>query len=466
MLFQSLNPATEEVVAEFQEATAEEVEAALAGAVTAFESWRRTSFQQRGDLLRAAAKQLRGDKQRLAGLITLEMGKPIIQAEAEIEKCAGGCEYYATHAESFLADLAKESSATESYVVFDPIGTVFAIMPWNFPFWQVFRFAAPALMAGNTMIVKHAASTPQCALAIDEVFRKAGLPDSVYTNLFVNHDRAAEIIEDERIRAVTLTGSERAGTSVASTAGRVVKKSVLELGGSDPFIVLPDADLEASVSTAVTARYQNAGQSCIAAKRFIVADEVYDAFVPRFVEAIEKLNLDDPAERSTNIGPLARGDLLDGLEKQVHRSLDLGATVLTGGYRPDRKGYYYAPTVLTDVKPGMPAFDEEVFGPVAAVIRAGSTGEAISLANQSRFGLGSSVWTRDIANARRLAREIEAGMVFINGLVASEPALPFGGVKHSGHGRELSEFGIREFVNVKTVWIGPRRDDSAPPPSE
>jgi succinate-semialdehyde dehydrogenase/glutarate-semialdehyde dehydrogenase len=338
-------------------------------------------------------------------------------------------------------------------------------MPWNYPLWQVLRFLAPALFAGNTSILKHASNIPQCALAIETVCRDAGLPDGVFKTLLLSSGRVGKVIEDDRISAVTLTGSDIAGSRVAEVSGRAIKKNVLELGGSDPFIVLADADLDQAIATAVNARYQNTGQSCIAAKRFIVVDDVADAFVDGFTKTVQALSVDDPMRKETKVGPLARGDLRDELEDQVKRSVAQGATLVAGGHRLERRGYFYAPTVLDHVKPGIAAFDEETFGPVAAVIRARDTDDAIALANRSQFGLGSALWTRDIEKGKRLAHDIEAGAVFINGMVASDPRLPFGGVKRSGYGRELGIFGIREFVNIKTVWIGPRKEETAPAPA-
>jgi acyl-CoA reductase-like NAD-dependent aldehyde dehydrogenase len=405
--------------------------------------------------MREAANYLRANTARFAALMTGEMGKPIRQSEAEVEKCAWCCDFYAEHAESFLSEIETPSSATKSYVAFDPLGPVLAVMPWNFPFWQVFRFAAPALMAGNTGVLKHASNVPACGIAIEEVFREAGFPGGVFQSLLVSSGRVAGIIEDDRIRAVTLTGSDIAGSRVAEVSGRVLKKTVLELGGSDPFIVLADADLGAAVSTAVNARYQNAGQSCIAAKRFIVEQAVVGEFTERFVEAVGQLRVGDPAVRETEIGPVARDDLRDDLENQVHRSVAMGAVVLAGGHRIEGQGYFYAPTVVSEVTPEMAVFAEETFGPVAAIVRARDAAEAVELANQSQFGLGAALWTSDVEVGRRLARDIEAGSVFINGMVASDPRLPFGGVKRSGYGRELGAYGIREFMNTKTVWIGP-----------
>jgi succinate-semialdehyde dehydrogenase/glutarate-semialdehyde dehydrogenase len=459
MPIESINPTTEEVMERFDEASPGEIEAALSAAETGFRDWRRTGFSQRADLMRAAAAYLRRDKEALARLITLEMGKPIGQSAAEVEKCAWACDYYAEHAAAFLASMPRESSASESYIAFEPLGPVLAVMPWNFPFWQVFRFAAPALMAGNIGILKHSSNVPRCALAIEQVFREAGFPEGAFKTLLAGSSAVEGIIADERIRAVTLTGSDVAGSKVAEAAGRALKKTVLELGGSDPFVLLADADVDAAVRVGVTARNQNAGQSCIAAKRFIVAQSLADEFEAKFTAAVSRLRLGDPLERETEVGPLARRDLRDDLSEQVRLSVRAGARVTAGGHAPERRGYFYLPTVLTGVTPGMPAFDDETFGPVAAVIRARDDSEAIALANNSKYGLGASLWTRDVERAKALAREIEAGSVFVNGMVASDPRLPFGGVKRSGYGRELSEFGIREFVNVQTVWIGPPREE-------
>jgi succinate-semialdehyde dehydrogenase/glutarate-semialdehyde dehydrogenase len=467
MAIESINPTTEEVEAVFDEHTPEEVDKALSEASMAFDRWRKTSFEERSRFMRRAADVMRANRPRYAGLMTAEMGKPIRQSEAEVEKCAWACEFYAEKAASFLADMDTPSTATRSYVAFDPLGPVLAVMPWNFPFWQVFRFAAPALMAGNTGVLKHAANVPRCALAIEEVFKEAGFPDGVFQTLLISSGRVAEVIEDERIRAVTLTGSDIAGAKVAEASGRVLKKNVLELGGSDPFIVLADADLEAAAATAVNARYQNAGQSCIAAKRFIIEDSAAEEFTGRFVQAAEQLRVADPAQPATEVGPLAREDLRQSLEDQVQRSRAQGAEVISGGHRLERSGYFYAPTVVGSVSPDMPVFAEETFGPVAAMVRAPDAETAIALANQSRYGLGAALWTRDLDAGRRWAREIESGSVFINGMVASDPRLPFGGVKRSGYGRELGEFGIREFVNIKTIWIGPAKEEAAKrPPAE
>ncbi|HXG42759.1 MAG TPA: NAD-dependent succinate-semialdehyde dehydrogenase [Dehalococcoidia bacterium] len=463
MAFVSLNPATEEVLATFQEHGPQEVEAALERAWRAYQDWRRLSLERRGELLRAAARRLRQEKDRYARLITLEMGKPIAEAEAEVLKCAWNCEYFADNAVRFLAPEAIATNASKSYVQFLPLGPVLAIMPWNFPFWQVFRAAAPALMAGNTVLLKHASNVPQCALAIEEVFREAGFPEGVFQTLLLPAARVEDVIADDRVRAVTLTGSDATGAKVAAAAGRHLKKTVLELGGSDPFIVLADADLEEAARVGARARNQNNGQSCIAAKRFIVEEAVADRFAQLLVEAIKALKVGDPLDPSTNIGPLARADLRDELDRQVRRSLDMGARLLLGGHRLDGRGFFYAPTVLADVTPEMPAFREETFGPVAALVRARDAAEAIRLANMSPYGLGAALWTGDVQRGQALAADIEAGNVFVNGMVASDPRLPFGGVKRSGYGRELSAFGIREFVNVQTVWAGPARGPQLPP---
>jgi succinate-semialdehyde dehydrogenase/glutarate-semialdehyde dehydrogenase len=455
LTIQSINPATEEVIADYDEHTPAQIEATLADTSKAYHWWRETTFEQRAARLRAAAATLRANKERYAALMTAEMGKPIVESEAEVEKCAWNCDYYAEHGRSFLASEDIATNARHSYVQFDPLGVILAVMPWNFPFWQVFRFAAPALMAGNTALLKHASNVPGCALAIEELFRESGFPEGTFRALLVPGAVAEGLISDPRIQAVTLTGSEMAGQHVASAAGRALKKSVLELGGSDPFIVLADADVQAAASTAAKARNINSGQSCIAAKRFIVVEEVADEFEARFSASVAALRVGDPMDRGTQVGPLARGDLRDALHRQVERSVALGARIATGGKPREGRGYFYEPTVLTQVTAGMPVFAEETFGPAAAVMRARNAEEAIGMANQSEYGLASSLWTSDIERGQQLARRIEAGAVFLNGMVASDPRLPFGGVKRSGYGRELSSFGIREFVNVKTVWIGP-----------
>lgn len=451
----SINPATEEVLGSFRIHSGEQIEGALQQAQKAFLIWSMLQYSTRAGLMKKAAEYLRSNKSRYAGFMTAEMGKPIVESEAEVEKCAWNCDYYAENAERFLGDEPRISNASESYVQYTPLGVILAIMPWNFPFWQVFRFAAPALMAGNTAILKHASNVPQCALAIEEVFREAGFPKGTFQSLLVPSSGVSRLIEHPVIAAVTLTGSESAGSQVASCAGRAIKKTVMELGGSDPFIVLADANLETAVKTAVRARYQNAGQSCIAAKRFIVVESAFRKFQDRFVEAVQALKIGNPMDRSTQIGPLARPEFVQDLERQIQVSVREGAVLLVGGNRCAGKGYFFEPTVLTEVRPDMPAGCEEVFGPVSAIMRAANPEEAIRLANNTPYGLGSSLWTSNMETAKRLARRIEAGQVFINGMVASDPRLPFGGVKRSGYGRELSELGIREFVNTQTVWIGP-----------
>jgi len=451
----SINPATEEELARFEEASSEDVERAVAAARAAFREWSQTSFDHRAGLLTRAAAILRGQKGKFAGLITAEMGKPIVEAEAEIEKCAWNCDHFAEQAEPYLRDEPVGSSASLSYVRFQPLGVVLAIMPWNFPFWQVFRFAAPALMAGNTAILKHASNVPQSALAIEKVFHDTGFPAGVFRTLLIGGEAAGALISDPRIAAVTLTGSDVTGSKIAGLAGQALKKTVLELGGSDPFIVLEDADLDAAAATGCRARNQNSGQSCIAAKRFIVVESVAEAFEKRFAAAVGGLRMGNPAERDTQVGPLARRDLVDSLDRQVRESVQAGARAVVGGRRREGHGYYYEPTVLTVVTSRMPAFREETFGPSAAVIRVRDAQEAVAVANDSPYGLGASLWTRDTARGRRLAERIESGSVFINGMVASDPRLPFGGIKRSGYGRELSHYGIREFTNIQTVWVGP-----------
>ena len=453
MSIQSINPTTGKPLETFQETTQPELERILSGAQAAFREWRALPFATRAQALQKAAELLRARKSDYARIMALEMGKPIVQGEAEVDKCAWVCEYYAEHAERFLTPQPRDTDASESYVRFDPLGPVLAVMPWNFPFWQVFRFAAPALMAGNVAVLKHASNVPRCAVSIQEVLRDAGVPRGVFATVLVGSAAVAGLIADPRIAAVTLTGSDRAGSQVAERAGRELKKAVLELGGSDPFIVLADADVAAAARTAADARLVNSGQSCIAAKRFIVVDAVAEQFLARFVDELRGRTVGDPLARETQVGPQARVDLRDALHQQVRESIKRGARCLLGGERPPGEGAFYPPTVLVGVDKGMPAFDEETFGPVAAVSRAKDESDAIRLANDSSFGLGASLWTRDRARARHLAAEIEAGAIFVNGLVKSDPRLPFGGIKRSGYGRELSEYGIREFVNVKSVWM-------------
>jgi acyl-CoA reductase-like NAD-dependent aldehyde dehydrogenase len=451
----SVNPATEEVIATFDAFAPDEVEMALAEAHDAFLEWRTRPIAERAIPMRALAALLRERAERYARLATLEMGKPIAEAKAEIEKCAFGCEHFAETAARYLADEETRANARRSVVAFQPLGVVLAVMPWNFPFWQVVRFAAPAFMAGNAGLLKHASNVPQCALALEEAFRDAGFPQGLLRTVLVAGAAIEPIIGDDRIRAVTLTGSSDTGSRIAALAGRALKKTVLELGGSDPYIVLADADLELAAVTAVRARNQNNGQSCIAAKRFIVVESIAGDFERRFAKGVEDLVVGDPMDPRTQLGPLARRDLLDTLERQVDASVQAGARVLTGGERLSGKGYFFRPTVLANVTPEMPAFREETFGPVAAVVRVRDADEALRVANDSAYGLGASLWTKDAAWGERLARRVESGSVFVNGMVASDPRLPFGGVKRSGYGRELSAFGAREFTNVQTIWIGP-----------
>jgi succinate-semialdehyde dehydrogenase/glutarate-semialdehyde dehydrogenase len=458
---ETLDPATGKPLAAYDEHTRGQIDAALARAVQTFRGWRSRPLEERAALLRAAAAQLRSRKAELAALATHEMGKTLVEAEAEVEKSATGCDYYADFGAEHLADQAARSNAAESYVAFRPLGVLLAIMPWNFPYWQVFRAAAPALMAGNTIVLKHAANVTGCALEIERVFAAAGFPAGAFTTLVVSGKDMEAIVADPRIAAVTLTGSEAAGSSVAATAGKHLKKTVLELGGSDAYVVLADADVEAAAKMAVKARFQNNGQSCIAAKRFIVEDAAYDAFVAAFVRHTEALRPGNPLERETTLGPVARDDLREALETQVADTLAAGATLLTGGERLEREGYFYAATIVGDVTPGMRMFDEETFGPAAAVTRARDAEHALELANASEYGLGGNLWTRDVARGKALAARLESGAVFINGMTASDPRLPFGGVKKSGYGRELSAFGIHEFVNIQTVWIGPAQDPAS-----
>lgn len=456
-MFESVNPTSGLVTSRFATHTPAEVDAKLTSAVTAQRRWARTSLEGRVALLTAVAAQLRKKKEHYAHLITQEMGKPIVEAEGEIEKCAWTCDFYASKAADYLADEVVPSSATLSKVVIDPLGVVLAVMPWNYPFWQFIRFAAPALAAGNGAVLKHANNVPACAIAIEEAFREAGSPEGLVVNLLVSSSEVKGLIDDPRIAAVTLTGSTAVGKIVASQAGNVLKKQVLELGGSDPFIVLADADIEAAAKTAVYARFGNTGQSCISAKRFIVVESVADEFVAAFAAHVRLLKIGDPTQRDTQIGPMARENLRAELHDQTLRSIAAGAKLVTGGNLIEGAGFYYAPTILDRVTNDMAAGAEETFGPVAAIMRVKDTAEAIQLANATEFGLGAALWTRDLETAGLLAREIEAGAVFINGLVASEAPLPFGGLKQSGYGRELSVYGIREFTNVKTVWIGPKR---------
>ncbi|MGC9947327.1 MAG: NAD-dependent succinate-semialdehyde dehydrogenase [Bryobacteraceae bacterium] len=452
MAIASINPATGETLQVFAPLSAESLDRKLAHAFAAFQTYRRTSFAARAEWLSNAARILEEGKREYGRIMTVEMGKTLKSAVAEAEKCALACRYYAENGERHLADEPIATNASRSFVRYQPIGPVLAVMPWNFPFWQVFRFAAPALMAGNVGLLKHSSNVPQCALAIEDIFRRAGFPDGAFQTLLIGAAQTASVLADDRVAAATLTGSEPAGRSVAAQCGDRIKKTVLELGGSDPFIVMPSADLDEAISTAVKARTINNGQSCIAAKRFIVADAVYDEFERRFVETMQALQVGDPMAPTTDVGPLATSAIRDELHAQVERAVASGARLLLGGRTIDGSGYFYAPTVLAGVPRPSDVFHEELFGPVAMLFRVHDAGEAIEWANDSPFGLGSSVWTRVAAEQARFIDEIQAGAVFVNGMVASDPRLPFGGVKRSGYGRELGVFGIREFVNVKTVW--------------
>jgi succinate-semialdehyde dehydrogenase/glutarate-semialdehyde dehydrogenase len=453
MTIATVNPTTGKTIRTFEPLSVAQVSECLDRAATAYRAHRYITFADRAQRMQKAAAILDAECRELGQLMTLEMGKPIGAGIAEAQKCATACRYYAENAERFLADKPVQMDSGKSWVAFQPIGVVLAIMPWNFPFWQVFRFAAPALMAGNTGVLKHASNVPQCALAIEDVLRRAGFADGVFQTLLIGSDVVEGLIGDNRIAAVTLTGSEAAGRSVAGAAGRNLKKSVMELGGSDPFIVMPSADLEQAVSTAVTARMINNGQSCIAAKRFIIHEKIYDDFLKRFVAGVSALRIGDPMDEKTQIGPLATGAIRDGLDKQVKASIAAGARVLTGGKKLEGDGYFYAPTVLTDIPADAAAAREELFGPVASVFKAKDLADATRIANGTSFGLGASAWTRDAAEQDRFVAEIESGLLFINGMVVSDPRLPFGGVKNSGFGRELGEFGIREFVNIKSVRV-------------
>ena len=462
MAIATVNPATGVVVQTFTPLTPAEIEAKVALAVQAFHRHRQTSFAERAAMLRRVAALLDDEAETCARVMTLEMGKTLAAARAEVAKAATGCRYYADHAEAFLADEPIPTEASRSFVRYQPLGAVLAIMPWNFPFWQVFRWAAPALMAGNVGLLKHASNVPQCALLIEDLFLRAGCPPGVFQTLLIGSDAVASLLADPRIAAATLTGSEGAGRAVAALAGQQLKKVVLELGGSDPFIVMPSVDLQAAIRTAVQARIVNNGQSCIAAKRFIVADAVADAFEAGFVAAMAALRVGDPLLATTDVGPLATPSAVDDLDRQVQQSIAAGARCLTGGQRVPGAGNYYAPTVLVDIPPDAPAFHEETFGPVAAIFRVRDLDEALTLANATHFGLAASAWTNDPAEQARLVAELDAGMVFINTMVASDARLPFGGIKNSGYGRELSSHGIREFVNIKTVSI----NVVAPPPPD
>ena len=450
----SVNPVNNKIIKSYDEFTSHEVENIVSLSDNAFLSWKQTSFSARAELMKSAARVLRENSEEYSVLMTLEMGKPILQSRAEVEKCAWVCDYYADNAEKFLADELIETDALKSFVTYQPLGVILAVMPWNFPFWQVFRFAAPNLMAGNTGLLKHASNVSGCALAIEEVFNKAGFPENVFRTLLVSSKNIHKVISNSKVQAVTLTGSVPAGKSVASLAGGLIKKTVLELGGSDPYVVLEDADLHQAALSCVNSRLINAGQSCIAAKRFIIVESVYDEFEKLYLELMSNKKMGDPFDENNALGPQASIQLRDELHQQVLKSIEQGAELILGGKIPDSDGAFYPPTILKNVKPGMAAFDEELFGPVAALVRAKNESEAIELANKSIFGLGASVFTKDIIRGEKIAKEmLNAGCCFVNDFVKSDPRLPFGGIKESGYGRELSPFGIKEFVNIKTVYV-------------
>jgi succinate-semialdehyde dehydrogenase/glutarate-semialdehyde dehydrogenase len=453
MAIATTNPATGELLKSFEALSPSQIEQKIQLASSAFQAHRRTKFADRARMMLRAAEILEKEKDECARLMTLEMGKTLRSAVAEASKCASGCRYYAENAERFLADEVVETGAKRSFVRYQPLGIVLAVMPWNFPFWQVFRFVAPALMAGNVGLLKHASNVPQCALKIEEIVRRAGFPEGVLQTLLIGASQVDAILNDPRIAAATLTGSEQAGVEVGVSAARRIKKVVLELGGSDPFIVMPSADLDTAVATAVDARIQNNGQSCIAAKRFIVAESIADAFQNKFVQRMQELRIGDPFDEQTQLGPLANPEAVTSLDVDVKKTVAAGARLLAGGHPLKRPGNFYAPTVLTDIPKESPAYREEFFGPVASIFRVKTAEQAIQIANDSRFGLGASAWTNDPAETELFINELDAGMVFLNKMVASDPRLPFGGVKHSGHGRELAAHGIREFVNIKTVWV-------------
>jgi succinate-semialdehyde dehydrogenase/glutarate-semialdehyde dehydrogenase len=453
-MLQSINPYSQKVIQSYNEHSQNDIDTIIPEANNAFKKWRLTNFGKRSKLLRNTASILKKNIEEYSKIMTMEMGKPVRESRAEIEKCAWICEYYAENGEKFLSPMKVKTDASKSYITFQPLGVILAVMPWNFPFWQVFRFAAPTLMAGNVGILKHSSNVSGCALAIEKIIRDAGFPKNAFRTLLINSKKVASVIENPVVKAVTLTGSTPAGKAVASKAGEMLKKTVLELGGSDPYIILEDADLQKAVNSCSFSRLLNAGQSCIAAKRFIVVESVLQEFQSLLIQNMQNVIMGDPFDESVNIGPMARIDLRDELHQQVVKSVKLGARLLLGGKIPPNKGAFYSPSILTDVKPGMPAFDEELFGPVAAIISAEDEKEAIQLANNSVFGLGAAVFTEDTSHGEKIASEkLEAGSCFVNDFVKSDPRLPFGGVKQSGYGRELSDFGIREFVNIKTVYV-------------
>jgi len=453
MTFSTTNPSTGEIISQYRYFSDEELDYVLDKSFHEFSQWKKTGFAERSKLFEKAALVLEEKSEDFARIMAHEMGKPVREGMAEVKKCALACRFYAENGKKFLETETHDSDGSESYVTYEPLGIVLAIMPWNYPFWQVFRAAAPIIMSGNVMLLKHASNVPECALAIESVFTDAGFPEYVFRSVFLPGKKAEEVISDRRIAAVTITGSTNAGRKVGAAAGTALKPSVLELGGSDPFIVLEDADINLAAQVGVMARCLNSGQSCIAAKRFIIHKMVYNSFIEEFVAGVQSRVMGDPLSKDTDIGPQAREDLRDELAVQVKESVKKGAKILCGGKIPDKKGAWYPPTVLVNVKPGMPAFDEELFGPVAAFIKAENEEDAIKLANMSEFGLGASLWSKDIEKGKTLASKIEAGAVFINGLTKSDPRLPFGGIKNSGYGRELSREGMLEFVNIKTVWI-------------
>ncbi len=454
MTYEIINPATGKPIKSIKQQTDEEISEAIELADKTFKEWKQRSFYDRSKLLTKLGELLRERKEELAETMTLEMGKPVKDGIAEIEKCALVCDYYAENAAEFLSEQPMESDASESFITYNPLGVILAVMPWNFPFWQVLRFAAPATMAGNTSLLKHASNVPQCAMAIEKLFLDAGYPKGVFQTLLIGSEKIDSILEHPAVKAATLTGSENAGSAVARKAGEMIKKTVLELGGSDPYIVLADADLEQAARSCADSRMINAGQSCIAAKRFIVEKEVIKEFTQLFIKQIKTYQMGDPSGSSTNLGPMAREDLRDEVHEQVKASVRAGAECVLGGTIPNQPGAWYPPTVLTGVKKGMPAFDEEIFGPVAAIITADNEDHAIKLANDSRYGLGAAIFTKDVDKGRKIAAEkLEAGCCFVNEYVRSDPRLPFGGIKMSGYGRELSPLGIKEFVNIKTVYV-------------
>jgi len=453
MAIETINPTTNKTIKTFEKMSNEKVELVIENMQNVFIDWKETTFEHRAKLLFNTASLLRKNKQKYAEIMTLEMGKPITQSLGEVEKCAWVCEYYAENAELILKKEVIKTDASESFVQFDPIGIVLAVMPWNFPMWQVFRFAAPALMAGNVALLKHASNVPMSALAIEEIFIEAGLPEGTFKTLLIDSKQVVEVINNPMVKATTLTGSEPAGMAVASASGKALKKSVMELGGSDPFIVFNDANIDEAVTVGVFARTMNNGQSCIAAKRFILVNEIADEFESKFVERMKSLIVGDPMNSETELGPIAREDLLLELDDQVQTSVKQGAEILCGGKRLEGEGAFYPATVLSNVQKGNLAYSEELFGPVAIMIRAKNEEDTISIANDTAFGLGASIWTGDVEKAKYLAKQIDSGSVFINGMVKSDPRLPFGGTKTSGYGRELSHYGIKEFVNIKTVWV-------------